>query len=73
MTISLYFKHLVNAYLEKKKNKIQGKEMEEMLSLYTGTIIIYSVLFMYLEFQFQYNLIELKIIFDLKDYLWLDE
>lgn len=47
--------------------------MEEMLSLYTGTIIIYSVLFMYLEFQFQYNLIELKIIFDLKDYLWLDE
>lgn len=47
--------------------------MEEMLSLYTGTIIIYSVLFMYLKFQFQYNLIELKIIFDLKDYLWLDE
>lgn len=73
MTISLYYKHLVNVYLKKKKNKIQGKEMEEMLSLYTGTNHLQCIIMMYLEFQFQYNLIELKIIFDLKDYLWLDE
>lgn len=47
--------------------------MEEMLSLYTGTNYLQCIIMMYLEFQFQYNLIELKIIFDLKDYLWLDE
>lgn len=47
--------------------------MEEMLSLYTGTNHLQCIIMMYLEFQFQYNLIELKIIFDLKDYLWLDE
>lgn len=40
-----------------------------MQSLKTGTNYL-DVLFMYLEFQ--YNLIELKIIW-LKDYLWLDE
>lgn len=73
MTISLYFKHLVNAYLKKKK-KIRSKERKwKKCYHFIQELIIYSVLFMYLEFQFQYNLIELKIIFDLKDYLWLDE